>query len=75
MLTLKSIFPKKSLHLYLEQKTEKRHSKNIDLQKNTGPQSFFETEMLSALYPCKKKCSAYVFMLRFDQGLAHSDSV
>ena len=64
----KYISKKQSLHLYSEQTIEKHHSNNIDLKKDIGPQSFFETEMLSALYPYKK-------MLRFDQRLAHSDSV
>ena len=42
----KYISEKKGLHLFLEQKIEKHHSRNIDLQKITGPQPFFETEML-----------------------------
>ena len=48
----KYIFEKKGLLLYLEQKIEKHHSENIDLQANIGPPSFFETKMLSALFSC-----------------------
>ena len=70
---LKRLFPKQKIFIFVwSRKYQKQYSENIDLQKNTDPQSFFETEMLLALNPCNRKCCV---MLRLDQGSTYSNSV